>query len=37
LALFLVDPGIRVISTANVPPQQRDVSPFYFKNSSNHN
>jgi hypothetical protein len=24
LALFLVDPGIRVISTANVPPQQRD-------------
>jgi hypothetical protein len=23
LALFLVDPGIRVISTANVPPQQR--------------
>ena len=24
LALFLVDPGIRIISTANVPPQQRD-------------
>ena len=24
LALFLVDPNIRVISTANVPPQQRD-------------
>lgn len=24
LALFLVDPYIRVISTANVPPQQRD-------------
>jgi hypothetical protein len=24
LALFLVDPGIRVISTSNVPPQQRD-------------
>lgn len=24
LALFLVDPHIRVISTANVPPQQRD-------------
>ena len=23
LALFLVDPGIRIISTANVPPQQR--------------
>jgi hypothetical protein len=30
LALFLVDPGIRVISTANVPPQQRDVSPFHL-------
>jgi hypothetical protein len=30
LALFLVDPGIRVISTANVPPQQRDVSFFSF-------
>jgi hypothetical protein len=28
LALFLVDPGIRVISTANVPPQQKDVSFF---------
>ena len=28
LALFLVDPGIRIISTANVPPQQRDVSLF---------
>jgi hypothetical protein len=24
LALFLVDPNIRVIGTANVPPQQRD-------------
>ncbi|KAG4439283.1 hypothetical protein IFR05_005216 [Cadophora sp. M221] len=24
LALFLVDPGMRIISTANVPPQQRD-------------
>jgi hypothetical protein len=24
LALFLVDPGIRIISTANVPPQQKD-------------
>lgn len=24
LALFLVDPGIRIISTANVPPQRRD-------------
>jgi hypothetical protein len=24
LALFLVDPAIRIISTANVPPQQRD-------------
>ncbi|KAL3425436.1 hypothetical protein PVAG01_02227 [Phlyctema vagabunda] len=24
LALFLVDPNIRVISTANVPPQQKD-------------
>lgn len=24
LAMFLVDPHIRVISTANVPPQQRD-------------
>lgn len=24
LALFLVDPGIRIIGTANVPPQQRD-------------
>lgn len=24
LALFLVDPGIRIISTASVPPQQRD-------------
>lgn len=24
LALFLVDPGIRIPSTANVPPQQRD-------------
>ncbi|KAF4630381.1 hypothetical protein G7Y89_g7765 [Cudoniella acicularis] len=24
LALFLVDPGIRVISTANVPPQQKE-------------
>ncbi|TAQ85949.1 hypothetical protein B7494_g5717 [Chlorociboria aeruginascens] len=24
LALFLVDPGMKVISTANVPPQQRD-------------
>jgi len=24
LALFLVDPNIRIISTANVPPQQRD-------------
>lgn len=24
LALFLVDPRIRIISTANVPPQQRD-------------
>lgn len=24
LALFLVDPNIRTISTANVPPQQRD-------------
>jgi len=24
LALFLVDPNIRVISTANVPPQQQD-------------
>jgi hypothetical protein len=24
LALFLIDPNIRVISTANVPPQQRD-------------
>lgn len=24
LALFLVDPGIKVISTAVVPPQQRD-------------
>lgn len=24
LALFLVDPRIKVISTANVPPQQRD-------------
>ena len=24
VALFLVDPGIRIISTANVPPQQRD-------------
>jgi len=24
LALFLVDPGIRVISTANIPPQQKD-------------
>ena len=24
LALFLVDPYVRVISTANVPPQQRD-------------
>ena len=24
LALFLVDPNIRVISTANVPPQRRD-------------
>lgn len=24
LALFLVDPGIRIISTANVPPQQRE-------------
>ncbi len=23
LALFLVDPGIRIISTANVPPQQK--------------
>jgi hypothetical protein len=23
LALFLVDPGIRLISTANVPPQQK--------------
>jgi len=22
--LFLVDPGIRIVSTANVPPQQRD-------------
>jgi len=31
LALFLVDPGIRIISTANVPPQQKswwaDVVP----------
>lgn len=24
LALFLIDPNIRIISTANVPPQQRD-------------
>jgi hypothetical protein len=24
LALFLVDPNIRIISTANVPPQRRD-------------
>jgi hypothetical protein len=24
LALFLVDPNIRIISTANVPPQQKD-------------
>jgi hypothetical protein len=24
LALFLVDPNIRIVSTANVPPQQRD-------------
>lgn len=24
LALFLVDPGLRIISTANVPPQQRE-------------
>lgn len=24
LALFLVDPGVRIISTANVPPQRRD-------------
>ncbi|KAL2068784.1 hypothetical protein VTL71DRAFT_15122 [Oculimacula yallundae] len=24
LALFLVDPGIRIISTANVPPQQKE-------------
>ena len=24
LALFLVDPNIRIISTANVPPQQRE-------------
>lgn len=24
LALFLVDPNIRIISTANIPPQQRD-------------
>lgn len=24
LALFLVDPNIRIIGTANVPPQQRD-------------
>ena len=24
LALFLVDPGIRVLGTASVPPQQRD-------------
>ncbi len=24
LALFLVDPNIQIISTANVPPQQRD-------------
>ena len=33
LALFLVDPGIRVISTANVPPQQRDVGLFHSTNS----
>lgn len=24
LAMFLVDPHIRILSTANVPPQQRD-------------
>src|SRR5205823_2246930 len=24
LALFLVDPNIRIISTANIPPQRRD-------------
>jgi Protein of unknown function (DUF4246) len=24
LALFLVDPGVRIISTANVPPQQKE-------------
>lgn len=24
LALFLVDPGIRIVSTGNVPPQQKD-------------
>jgi hypothetical protein len=24
LALFLIDPGVRIISTANVPPQQKD-------------
>lgn len=24
LAIFLVDPHLRVVSTANVPPQQRD-------------
>jgi hypothetical protein len=33
LALFLVDPGIRVISTANVPPQQRDVGLFHSTNA----